>query len=277
MSVAADHVTVLVPVWGSYAGPGLDESLASVVDQDFRARILVIDNASDAAVEAPDRVEVIRTPGRLTLGAARNFGLSRVSTPFVLVWDADDVMLPGTLAFLAERFPVDGDCVAFAAGIIDETTGERYRWPRRWTIRMVRYPRVFALLQCVWSAYPTTGATLMRTDEVRAAGGYTDAVSGSDWGLGAALAFRGQLAWSDRPGRVYRVRPGSVWAQNKGMRNLLAHSRSIRRRLRADRGVPRWARALLPLIALAQYVALFVLRPPVMLARKIRRQSAGAR
>ena len=117
----------------------------------------------------------------------------------------------------------------------------------------------------------------MRTDEVREAGGYTDAVSGSDWGLGAALAFRGQLGWSDRPGRVYRVRPGSVWAQNKGMHHLLEHSRSIRRRLRTDHGVPLWARALLPLIAVAQYVALFGLRPPVMLARKIRRRFAGAR
>jgi glycosyltransferase involved in cell wall biosynthesis len=277
MSVAADQVTALVPVWGSYAGAGLDESLASLLAQDFALRIVVIDNASDTPVQVPDGVEVVRTAERLTLGAARNFGLSRVTTPFVFVWDADDVMLPGTLGTLAPLLEAAPDHVAIAAEIIDETTGRRYRWPRQWTTRLVRFPRVFALMQCVWSAYPTTGATLMRTERVREAGGYGDEISGSDWGLGAALAFRGRLGWSERPGRVYRKRPGSVWAQNSGLPRLLAHARSLRRRLREDPGVPAWARATLPLVALAQYAALFVLRPPLLLARRLRRQFSGSR
>jgi hypothetical protein len=131
---------------------------------------------------------------------------------------------------------------------------------------------LFGLLQCVWSAYPTTGATLMRTEIVQAAGGYSDEISGSDWGLGAALAFRGRLAWSHRPGRMYRPRAGSVWDQNSSVSRMLAHSRSIRRRLRADAGVPAWARAMLPVVALAQYAALFVLRPPLLFVRRLRRR-----
>jgi glycosyltransferase involved in cell wall biosynthesis len=271
MSGGAEQVSVLVPVWGSYACAGLREALASLTAQGYPARIVVIDNAADAPVQVPAGVEVVRTPARLTLGAARNFGLERVTTPFVIVWDADDVMLPGTLAHLVEQLQGEDGTVALAAGIVDETTGGRYRWPRRWTTGLVRIPRLFALLQCVWSSYPTTGATLMRTESVREAGGYTDAVSGSDWGLGAALAFRGRLGWSDRPGRIYRRRPGSVWDQNRSVQRMLSHSRSVRARLRADRGVPRWARALLPLVALAQHVSLLILRPPLLLARKVRR------
>jgi glycosyltransferase involved in cell wall biosynthesis len=271
MNVGANQVTVLVPVWGTYAGPGLAEALASLTEQDFPARIIVIDNASDSPVEVPGGVDVARTPERLTLGGARNFGLTHVSTPFVLVWDADDVMLPGTLRSLNELLQGAPDRIAVAATIIDETTGERYRWPRNWTTHLVRFPRLFGLMQCVWSAYPTTGATLMRTEIVREAGGYSDEISGSDWGLGAALAFRGRLAWSDRPGRIYRPRAGSVWDQNSSMSRMLAHSRSIRGRLREDTGVPAWARAMLPAVALAQYLALFVVRPPLLLARRIRR------
>jgi glycosyltransferase involved in cell wall biosynthesis len=220
----------------------------------------------------PDGVDVLRTQQRLTLGGARNFGLTHVSTPFVLVWDADDVMLPGTLRSLMELLQSAPDRIAVAAGIIDETTGERYRWPRQWMTPLVRFPRLFGLVQCVWSAYPTTGATLMRTESVQEAGGYSDEVSGSDWGLGAALAFRGRLDWSERPGRIYRRGAGSVWDQNRSVSRMLAHSRSIRGRLRADQGVPGWARATLPVVAVAQYVALFILRPPLLLARKIRQR-----
>ncbi|MEA2483397.1 MAG: hypothetical protein QOC55_1344 [Thermoleophilaceae bacterium] len=272
MSIEGDLVTALVPVWGLYAGDDLDEAVASLIAQDFPARIVVLDNASDTPVHVPEGVELLRASSRLTLGGIRNLGLSQVATPFVVVWDADDVMLPGTLGFLVERLRADEGCVAFGAGIVDAVTGGRYRWPRRWMLRMLRFPRAFALLQCVWSAYPTTGATLMRTTNVRDAGGYTDTVSSSDWGLGAALAFRGRLGWSERPGRIYRLRPGSVWARHSDMAQLVQHSQAVRRRLREDRGIPGWARALLPAIGLAQYVALFVLRPPRLAVRSIGRR-----
>jgi glycosyltransferase involved in cell wall biosynthesis len=271
MSTGADRVTVLVPVWGSYAGEQLEDALSSLLSQDFPARILVVDNASDVPVEVPDGVDVVRAPARLTLGGVRNLGLTHVSSPYAIVWAADDVMLPGTIGFLVARLDAASDHVAFAAGIVDGQTGERYRWPRRWTTSLLRYPRLFALLQCVWSAYPTTGATIMRSEDVQRAGGYTDSVSASDWGLGAALAFRGRLGWSERPGRIYRPRPGSVWDRHSDLGWLLEHSRTSRARLRDDPGIPRWARASLPVVAAAQYLTLFVLRPPRLLARRLRR------
>ena len=45
--------------------------------QDLPARILVVDNASQETLPELEDAEVIRTPRRLTLGAARNFGLAR--------------------------------------------------------------------------------------------------------------------------------------------------------------------------------------------------------
>jgi hypothetical protein len=56
------------------------------------------------------------------------------------------------------------------------------------------------------------------------------------------------------------------------MAQLVEHSQAVRRRLRQDRGIPGWARALLPAIGLAQYVALFVLRPPRLAVRSVGRR-----
>src|SRR5213076_1304597 len=107
-----------------------------------------------------------------------------------------------------------------------------------------------ALLDCVWSLYPTTGATIMRTERVRAAGGYGDGESGEDWCLGVSLAFRGRIGWSEVPGRVYRLHERSVRARHTRLRHQIRHARAVRERIRADRGIPAWARGALPAIAL---------------------------
>jgi hypothetical protein len=115
---------------------------------------------------------------------------------------------------------------------------------------------MLALLDCVWSQFPTTGATIMRADAVRDGGGYADADSGEDWCLGVSLAFRGRIGWSERPGRVYRVYPDSVWARHLTLSHQRRHQRAVRARMRSDPAVPGWARAMLPLVWLAQYAAL---------------------
>src|SRR5215212_5141429 len=120
MAASEPETTIVIPVWGRYAGDVLAEGVASLRMQDRAARILVVDNASDEAVPALDGVEVVRSPRRLTVGAARNLGLERVRSPFVLFWDADDVMAPGTLAFLEERLRARSDVVAVAAAIMDD-------------------------------------------------------------------------------------------------------------------------------------------------------------
>jgi hypothetical protein len=115
---------------------------------------------------------------------------------------------------------------------------------------------VFALLDSMWSLYPTTGATIMRTELVRAAGGFSETGSGEDWCLGVSLAFRGRIGWSEVPGRVYRLHDRSMRVRHTTLRHLRQKTRNVRARIRTDAGIPGWARRVLPLIALGQYTAL---------------------
>ena len=142
--------------------------------------VVVVDNASAVPLPTLAGAWVLRAPERLMLGAARNLGLTQVDTPYVVFWDADDVMLDGTLSFLEAAISADPTVVAFGTAVLDEASGRRHRWPRRWIKRLVGSPHRFEFLNAIWSLYPSTGSTIMRTDAVRAAGGYSDADSGDD-------------------------------------------------------------------------------------------------
>jgi Glycosyl transferase family 2 len=266
------RVTVVVPVWDQYAGPELAEAISSVQEQDCGCRLIVVDNESSTQINVPEDVQLTASGRRLTLGAARNLGIEQVETEFVIVWDADDVMLPGTLSFLLERMRSDDGLAAFACRILDGETGRRHRWPRPWIARLVAHRRLFATLHCVWSLYPTTGSTIMRTSLVRACGGFTDADSGDDWALGVSLMFRGRVGWDERAGRLYRKTEGSIWTQHSSVSHLSRHARAIRQRIRADAGIPRWAELLLPAIWLGQWIALCLVHVPFEVTRKARRR-----
>jgi glycosyltransferase involved in cell wall biosynthesis len=258
---AEPDTTIVVPVWGAYGGSTLLEALASLRAQDPPARILVVDNASDEPLPDLGDAEVVVAPRRLTVGAARNLGLERVRTPYVLFWDADDLMLPGTLPFLRERLAGDDGVIAAASAIMEEEPRMPHRWPRPWTAPLTRFPKVFALAHSVWSLFPSTGSTIMRSAAVKESGGYADANSGEDWVLGVSLAFRGRLEIHSRPGRVYRRRVGSLWERRRAPRHHLRHGAAVRERLRSDPGIPRWAKQLVPAIAVLQVIAVVAVRP----------------
>ncbi len=247
--MTAPQTTVVVPVWDAYVAELLPEALASIQGQDARPQILVVDNASAVSVGELGGVRVVRADQRLSLGSARNLGLAHVNTPYVVFWDADDVMLPGTVAFLEAESAAHPEVVAFALGIMEEPSGKRHRHPRRWAPVLMQVPRAFALAHCIWSLYPTTGATLIDAELARAAGGFGDADSGEDWCLGVSLAFRGRIGFSARPGRVYRVHQHSMWTQHMTTKDQLRHAWAVRERICADRAVPGWVRAMRPLIA----------------------------
>jgi glycosyltransferase involved in cell wall biosynthesis len=244
-----------MPVWGPYVALALEEALPSLRSQEGQVPIMLVDNASDVAVPDTDGVEVVRSPRRLALGQARNLGLEHVSTPYVIVWDADDVMLPGTVSRLERAIESSSGLAAFASAIV-ESSGLRHRWPRRWVSGLMGVPKLFSILHCVWSVLPTTGSTIMRTDLLRAGGGYGEAESGEDWVAGVSLVFRGRVGWSEEPGRVYRVHEESTWARHMSLPHQVLHARAVRDRIRADAGIPDWVRTSLPLIQLAQYLAI---------------------
>jgi glycosyltransferase involved in cell wall biosynthesis len=267
------EVSVVIPAWGAYAGAPLQEALASLREQDTPARIIVVDNASNEPLGAVGETEVVRAPERLTVGGARNLGLDHVTTPYVLFWDADDLMLPGTLSFLLEEISADETLVAVAAAIVEES-GLRHRWPPRWSARLARHPTLFALAHSVWSLFPSTGATIMRTAQVRECGGYEvdeAAVSAEDWVLGASLAHRGRIGLRDRPGRVYRRLGESLWQDHRAPARQLAHADAVRNRVRTDAGIPRWARASALALKVLHPAVLLVLAPLARRVRSVRR------
>jgi glycosyltransferase involved in cell wall biosynthesis len=245
-----------VPVWGEpYTGAYLEDALDSIAAQDGVGPIVVVDNCAGEPLPARQDVEIVRSPRRLTLGAARNLGLAAVRTPAVMFWDADDVMLPGTLRRLEQALGRDPAAVAVAAAIL-ERPGVEHHWPRPASRALAaRSPRAFALAHAVLSQFPTTGCVLLRTDAVRDAGGFPDAGAGSDWVLGAALGFRGRVAFDPRPGRLYRQHGASISA-SRGMRDRLASARDVRARLRSDARVPAAVRHAGLLIGAAQLIAI---------------------
>jgi glycosyltransferase involved in cell wall biosynthesis len=264
----------VVPAWGDYAGRPLAEALESLRAQDLPARIIVVDNASEPPLPELDGATVLRSPTRLTVGAARNLGLATVTTPYVLFWDADDLMLPGTLRFLHDRIAAEPDAVLVAASILEGDPPVPHRWPRRWTYPLARARRLFAVGHCVWSLFPATGSALMRTSAASAMG-FGDANSGEDWVLGVSLAFRGRVILETRPGRLYRRHEGSLWATQRAAPQLIVHARAVRRRIRSDPAIPVWVRLLLPLIAFLQGFAVRVVRPLAETGRATRPTSGS--
>ncbi len=246
---------MVISVWGRYVGLRFTQALASVASQDLKAPIVVVDNASEVPLPPLGGACLVRAPERLTLGEARNLGLQHVQTPNVVFWDADDLMPPGTLSFMQRSLESDPRLVAFGMALTEDPGGERHRWPRRWVARLVDYPRALAIVNSVWSVFPANGPVIMRTDTVRACGGFGSAATGDDCVLGAALLFCGRVGWSERTGCLYLVHDGSNRVENSTVRTLLVNAHHVRARLRSAPGTPAWVRSIVPLIAAAQWAA----------------------
>src|SRR5215213_3907858 len=125
------QTTVLVPVWDEYVR-WLEQAVVSLTGQNVATRIVVVDNASEVKLPDLPGVSVVTSSRRLTLGAARNVGLAQATTPYVVAWDADDTMLPGTLGFLEDAMTADPLLAAYGTAIVEEPSGRRHRWPRPW-------------------------------------------------------------------------------------------------------------------------------------------------
>lgn len=267
--------TVVIPVWDSYVDRFLRKALDSVLSQDLPGRIVVVDNCSQPPVGDLPGIHVVRSPKRLTVGAARNLGLEAVESPAVLFWDADDEMLPGTLRCLHDRLDASSDAVAVSASILEKPS-VGHHWPRPVAGLLSRRPKLFAFANTLSSQFPTTGSVLMRTGSVRDAGGFGDFDGGDDWALGVSLAFRGRVVFERHPGRIYHQHADSLssgWTRA----DHVAHVREVRRRVRRDHRIPRplryAARALAPL----QLSVIFLIGPVARALRPFRSGSAWRR
>lgn len=254
MSDAAG-VTVVVPVWDRYVG-FVRECVASVLDQPGvpAPKVVVVDNASDVPLPSlPRSVEIVRLPRRLSVGAARNVGLGRVETEEVIFCDADDLLLPGAIAFLTSRMVERPELVAAICRYVswNPETGARVvleRSPRRIVFRVARSPRVFALANLRYNCFPVAGG-ILRTDAARNAGGFGDGNVGEDWILGTQLAFRGPIEFHREPSFLRRVHAGSLWHREHACADYLGSCDLLRDRVERDPCVPGWVKAGLPLLA----------------------------
>ena len=156
-------MTVVIPVWGARYVASLERAIASVRAQDAAVPIIVADNASDVEVPEIPGTTLVRSPRRLSVGAARNFGLERVQSELVIVLDADDELTPGALASLRAGIDADRGVAVYSMSLLEADTGARHRTPRRFVPALARRPRLFALATAIWSLYPIQGSAILRT------------------------------------------------------------------------------------------------------------------
>jgi glycosyltransferase involved in cell wall biosynthesis len=128
MSSANADVTVVVTCFNY--GRFLHEAVDSALTQDGGPpnMIVVDDGSTDSATltaidELPSEVEVIRQPNSGP-PAARNAGLHRAHTRYLIVLDADDRLAPGALAAL--RAPLDANPVEVPYGGANSRLGFTY-------------------------------------------------------------------------------------------------------------------------------------------------------
>lgn len=198
-------------------------TMASVLEQSLQAiEVVVVDDGStDATVTAATlrndpRVQVISTGGQ-GVSRARNAGLGACRSPYVLFLDADDLLAPGALEpmFVAlEAHPRAVACVARHAKIAED--GRMLAGPGPHGAPLPAQDPLRALLT---KNYLVNGGTvLMRTNAVRAVGGFDPALRlGEDWDLWCRLAALGEFVVL--PGLVsvlYRQRPAGANRQLRG-------------------------------------------------------------
>lgn len=103
-----DDICVIVAAMNAEAT--VARAVASALAEPEVSEVVVIDDASrDATLQAArgaddgsGRLSLMRAPRNLGPAAARNLALTRSSAPLVAVLDADDVILPGRFANLAD-------------------------------------------------------------------------------------------------------------------------------------------------------------------------------
>jgi glycosyltransferase involved in cell wall biosynthesis len=223
----------------------VQRAVASVRAQTFTDwELLVVDDASEGDTvgflerfdDSRIRVERLRDHGERS--AARNRGLSLVSSPAVLFLDDDDELLPTALQLLTlalDRQPAS--CAAVGA-VIHEVDGSRRR-----TSFPSQAHQLDVRLELLAGWVALSGQTLMRTSLVRGLGGWREGLSvAEDQELWLRLCTRGpvgivpEAVLIHRPHGLERDAPGFRDVEREVVaRHLNGSSRDIPRALRAAR------------------------------------------
>jgi hypothetical protein len=184
MTPAEPRVTVLIPCFDDGATVG--ETVASARAQGEPVAVVIVDDGSTDArtLAVLDDLEasgatVVHQPNGGT-PVARTTGLSVTTTPFVLPLDADDVLLPGAVTFLADLLEAHPEA------------GAAWGWYQRFGDETTLQPTAPALDPWQITHMNELPATaLYRREAVVALHGWQPPNGYEDWGLWMGLAERG--------------------------------------------------------------------------------------
>lgn len=193
-------VDVVVPAWGEYVHR-VGRALASTAG--VRRCIVVTDDAPRAFDAGADEV-VPFSPGS-GLSAAREWGLDRVTAPFVLFLDADDVLVPGAVGRMLGPLLADPSLLASACGFRRASDGQPWPPPRLGACA-AGLPGVPLLL--ARNSLPVVGACLLRVDGLPRP--LFPALEDEDWHAAVRVRARGRVHFDPTPGLEYTDRAGSV-------------------------------------------------------------------
>jgi glycosyltransferase involved in cell wall biosynthesis len=235
------RVAVIVPCFDD--GRTLGATVASVLSQDEPVELVVVDDGSKdpATLLALERLAEggVRVLRQENAGPAhaRTAGLQATVAPFVLPLDADDVLLPGAVAFLADLLEAHsgaGAAWGWYQRVGDETTLQPTA------------PSLDAWQITYMNELPSTA--LLRRTALDELGGWSSDGGYEDWALWLGLAERGWTGIGTNR-VIYEYRREGV---RRGHRDARRHGethdqlRAAHASLFADRG-RNWRHSAAPL------------------------------
>jgi glycosyltransferase involved in cell wall biosynthesis len=215
-------VSVVMPVFNDSAT--LPAALDSILHQTFRdLEVVIIDDGSTDDTpellrryeEGDDRIRLIRNERNEGIARSLNRGIQEAGGALIARMDADDVSalyrIEKQVAYLREHDEVG------VLGTQSRVVNERGEPLPRWTPAL---PVCHDLV--VWQLFETTPifhpSVVVRTDVVRAAGGYDDRLThGEDMDLWTRLAFKTTFANLPEALLDYRVEEESYGSKVKSM------------------------------------------------------------
>lgn len=208
------RVSVVVPFFN--AERTLQATIDSVAVQEFGAELILVDDGStDGSREiACSRIgaKVITGPNR-GVSAARNQGFEASAGDWIIFLDADDVLLPGTIAHRVERSP-NSDVVVTDWQELEGSGAAPVRPVR--SLPWEDIERDGGEVACVKGAWAPPAALMYRREMVARIGGFRpefptiqDARFMFD-----ALRAGARFVHAAHVGALYRITPGSLSRQN---------------------------------------------------------------
>jgi glycosyltransferase involved in cell wall biosynthesis len=216
-------VTVLLPLYQH--GYSVGAALASIQAQSVGdMAIFVLDDGSSdegparvaAAATLDERIRLFRFPHR-GIVATLSEGLAAVQSPFVARMDADDLAAPLRLERQLEMLNLAPEMAAVDCQVEiahSEVTGAGMRQYVKWVNSLTEWT---VLRDALFEESPLVHpAALMRTDAVRAVGGYVEGDGPEDYSLWLRLVGGGWrlgkvaerlFTWADPPDRLTRNDP----------------------------------------------------------------------